>query len=1790
MANIELNIVALGDFSSVQNQIKALQAQVALLNKATGGLGLNPVLSKNLQSITNDFSNALVASGQFSKQTISLQTETEKFGAALQKGSLGLGNYYQIITKQNGAATNSIKALAVEQTKLQNSIITSDPTKQGFYSVYTPKNIDLIANSTKIAANEANLYAIAVNKGSQALINFGKNTQWAGRQLTVGMSMPLLLFGQQAVSQFDKVNTALTQLQKVYGEGLIPPSDQTIQNISNQVLDLGKSIASTMGIAQSDTIATAASFAAMGKQGQQLLDITAQTERLAKLGNLDQTTATNAMIALQNVYKLSTTGTADAVNFLGAMQKQTSLSMTDLVQAESRVGPIIDQLGGSYKDTAIMLLAMKEAGVPAAQAANALKTAFASIIAPSSAANKEFAKYGISLDKIKHDNGPVAMIQDLQNSLKGLSPLVREQLIEKLFGKFQFTRMSALIANFGQVGSQTVNALKVAGATSSELTNLANQEMKKATSSPSAQWQIALQTLKADLYPIGQTIIKVGTEILKFGNAVSKVFSGLPAPVKMVLGIMAGFVALSGPIIMLTGLLANFAGYLLRGAFNLKQLVTGGKTLGQLLTPELVASQNAAELFSKGIIGDVDAINLLSTSIKDLTNNLTAMISTMNAGAGIQDLATTIAGVAQAETRVYEQAKIPGFAAGKIVGPGSGTSDSIIARVSNGETIIPADKSIKYADIINAIITGKFPSFATGKQAISDMFRGRDLSHMSAKIVMPDGTVYEPGPSGSVQYSQLSPQHQAMAQQKFGYSAEEIANDPKIKNAFVSGYDRQVNQAQAGGNLSIDAMKSYLSGTPTELQAGKGVVKHDPLVAYSTIMDDIGVAAKDRVATAAKIDSALIAKLEEAKASGKTHIADVVSREEQISGDILGSAVEDVAKQNGYNTSNLYGMTETRTNYTSSSGKASRRRAFGAQTTTAGGAALASKARRGTEFSGTAASFQSEVEQGYDSAIANILAQEKASGTKIGETLVTSSREAIKAASPSKEGEQLAIDFGDGIDLGAQKVVPKVEEIGTNVGKTLTESTATAITENASMIETAAGETATRAGSTMMQKIKATMTSGMGAGMAAMMAAPLVGKVNGTAGSVLSNAGMVGSAVAMIPGLNAFTPEIMAGTAAITLAYKGIDKIIQDIHTHNAQVAADTSGNTDAVQLIGGTVANTTHVMTQFNDILDKVATTSGPDLAKGLSVSNDQIKTFTDHVNNLPKDNQLSLVMQQLKGISDDGSAAKIAQQFAASEMAINGISQTQANSLIQLMLASTGHNAAGATTNTPANQLQAIKTTLASLKPGTKEFETFVGTLSDVAVNTTSWDTYKSIIDAIGSSAKTSDEYLTGLINHLNSVGDTKAAGMIQNFKAAGFTGPEIQDMQTASALGILLNTTGSGPGLPFAANNKKDDAAIEAAIQAAKNKLKLDQAAAANASSAAANGGISTASQAATDASLKAQIRTLTDKKKIIDAELKTQKDITAEMQRQMQYQAAQTTAAEDAKTALESGNYIKAAQYKQQAAYNTMSFNAQTKANSLQNQSDALANQIADLTDQQSKLAAAIQANTSAVVSSTAAKVAADTSVPAAPPTVAFGQLATPNNIPSLGAAYNAAKAAKVGNTSWWDGGKANFDPAQWNNIAGKWSLGLTENSRQGITKLIDSQYTAPTDPKGRNYVTFDHNDMQYLFAQLKGGKVELMGSGKIGTVWDSKTGKYVDPSKLSVNLPTPTASASASIGGSVAAGGIQQNFQFNLGGSVDSTVVAQLKGAAGDLGKAAATGATSGKMKVVAQAPAGKAKK
>ena len=687
------------------------------------GVGMGATLAKDLNASGAAFKAAMLSSGQFTATTVKMTSEVAKFGTALETGKLKLSDYYNIMMKKSGEATASLKLLAAEQVKLQNSIIMSDPTKRGILSVFTPTQINAVANATKLATMEQNLYNLAIAKGSTALITWGKNTQWAGRQLSVGLTMPMVMFGAVAAKTFKDVNTELTRLQRLYGVGLVAPSQQQIDKISTSVIDLGKQIASTMGIAQKDVAATAADFAAIGRTGDDLLTATTEAMRLSKLGGVDAHTAFLTITSLQNTFKVSSGDLNEAVNFFSAIQKQTALNIQDVSDALPRIGPIVRQLGGNYRDTALMMLSMKEAGVPAAQAANAIKSAMASMISPTRAAKDAFAGFNINLASLstKSQGNPVVMIQALQQALSQVEPLARAQLIEKLFGKFQFARVTALLDNLGKAGSQTQLGFKIAGASIKELSDLTAQEMKLATESTTGKFSRAVESFKATIYPIGQKFLEIMTIILKFGNAVGKAFSGLPGPVKSILGIFAGGAALAGPIIMLTGLLANFAGYIMKGMLNLKLLATGGTSFKQLLTPELVAASTAAQVFDSKILQDVEAVDLLSAAIQRLTVSMESMAMAMSMSAGgIGGMAR----VAQVATMAKaEQMVIPGFAnsvvaldpnagGGYVTGPGPKGVDSIHAMIAPGESVVSAAMTEKHAPIIDAVINDAVPGYA----------------------------------------------------------------------------------------------------------------------------------------------------------------------------------------------------------------------------------------------------------------------------------------------------------------------------------------------------------------------------------------------------------------------------------------------------------------------------------------------------------------------------------------------------------------------------------------------------------------------------------------------------------------------------------------------------------------------------------------------------------------------------------------------------------------------------------------------------------------------------------------------------------------------------------------------------------------------------------------------------------------------------------------------------------------------------------------------------------------------
>ena len=1560
MANIELNIVALGDFSSVNAQIKALQAQVALLQQGMAGVGVNSTLAKDLNNITNSFKQTMLSTGQFTASTVKMATETEKFGQALQKGSLGIGNYFNILTNRASSATSSVKALAVEQTKLQNSVIMSDPTKQGFYSVFTPTTINAVANATKIAANEQNIYNIAVEKGSQALINWGKNTQWAGRQLTVGMSMPLILFGQQAIASFDSVNKAITQLQKVYGEGLTPPSQNSINQISQQVLDLGRNMASTLGITQEFTVQVASSFAAMGKMGTDLTTATEQTVRLAKLGNLDQQTATSAVIALQNVYKLNTTQLSDAVNYFGAIQKQTSLSMNDLVSAESRVGPIIDQLGGSYKDTSVMLLAMKEAGVPAAQAANALKSAFGSIIAPTAAANKEFQSFGISLDSIKNAGGPVQMIQALQASLQNLSPLVREQLIEKLFGKYQFARISALIENFGKVGSQTANAIKVANASSQQIQNLANQELTQATSTPSAQWTKAMATIKADLYPVGQKLIEFGTKILQFGNGIAKLFQGLPGPVKAVMGALAIGVALSGPIIMLTGLFANFVGYVIKGIFNLKQLATGGKTLGQLLTPEMIAAQNASKLFGDGIASDVEEIDLLNTAIKQLTVSMQELIASMNQGAGISTLTeavTALDSVATAEAGIPAAIrnipfKAPGMATGGYV-PGSGNSDTFPAMLTPGEAVIPKEQAQKYGPFIGAMISGNLPGYAVGTQS----------TFGEATFVKP-GSTSAPSEIAKLANYIIGPQLEAI---RAIIEKLNLTLNPKQINDMVTADAAHIQHATTpeghkAWQLSNLTAASGAENKALEYLAGEGKARKNIRPHWQDSTDKIMNAMLDatsdptaieeikKTAARVRIGSQPINEFE-----GKFMNAVMADMQEKVKAGIVpksSTTINYLPAAKAISDARLNGDLPS---YESLTYKANEPEILAAMAKSGKDAEMAAREAAAQYI----AALKAGIEAGtvtVEEAVSDLVAKGLSAG-----------QAAAEIASPSGLFRRmLGLPLAQGAAQGVVEGTPELEA---------------AVTQSVEAAATAGEEAAVKSGGILGRATNfmsggamgGGVAGGMGAGMTAMMmgqmASPLLKNIPGIGGAASAGVGDAASTfglVSMIPGVGMQAKLALTAVAGgFGIVKSAISSFVEAEKQRQAELASSFTASSDAITMFGGSVNNASTNIIAFTAGVKETA----PELTA--------LQQNVQAIAKLAPDNPFKLMAKDLKSMGDASSVIGTLKQFAATQV-MNGMDPAKVKDMITALLSYTG-------------QTQYLKAALDEILPAT----------NSVSAATESWfqkmNSQMGTIDLTATKlsqlSQIQQQYGKGLLNLVTT--QIESGGTALQIKTTyDMLTQSIQDQAGAYQALILAAQNAQQTGLATSLALSQSmglsvaQATILAEVTQAKGTPTDPKSVAAALSStdkitSLANDFERKAHASAQEAATTAQVavnqqtslQSLQQQKKVIDAQLKDEKDKEASIKAQNQFLLSQTDIDNQIRTAVASGNFLQAALLRQQKASNAYDYSTSQNVSPLQAKSDKLATQIAAVQDAMSGTALKQQQD-----AATKLQLAADNFVP------------------------------------------------------------------------------------------------------------------------------------------------------------------------------------------------------------------
>lgn len=629
---MQVRIVTSANTSQARAEFAALERQVAALNaemfKSTVIPGkINPQGFANMQRAldagSRTFRNAIASSGQYHTEQLKINSATQQYTELLSKQKLSMRD---IVKNQR-----IMKAAYREQLAIQQMAVRTTPSSisdgRRVLDIAVPTNVSKELDTIRQRMGWINALTASA---SQQMINWGKNTQWAGRQLMVGFTMPIAAFGAATGVLAYNVDKQMVRIQKVYDttadannttlKGQMAVEKELAQ-VRNDSFETARLAAREYGAAVNDTLEIQAELAATGKKGNELQEATSEVMRISMLGELDRQVALKASIALQSIMGLSSRELAQQFNYLNAVENATSLATEDFAKAiPIALGPL-KEMGGDVQDLGLLLVAMKQRGIEAGEGANAIKAMMQRLYRPSKQIREEWqALAGINLFEVRDRNkgNVMGMLKDIQEATAGMSQEKKVPLIGGLIGSYQVSRINAVLNGLKDLETgvgQTSKVLEINGQDFTEWADIAERETERWQESASGRFKRTLETFKIELAKMGEPFLAVGSTILSFLTKMAVWFNDLPDMAKKGTAIAIMIAAVIGPLVMLVGLFANFTG-------NIGKMVTTLANLGlkfNVITKESKAAALAAELTEAGFISEAKAVQLLTAEINALT-------------------------------------------------------------------------------------------------------------------------------------------------------------------------------------------------------------------------------------------------------------------------------------------------------------------------------------------------------------------------------------------------------------------------------------------------------------------------------------------------------------------------------------------------------------------------------------------------------------------------------------------------------------------------------------------------------------------------------------------------------------------------------------------------------------------------------------------------------------------------------------------------------------------------------------------------------------------------------------------------------------------------------------------------------------------------------------------------------------------------------------------------------------------------------------------------------------------
>lgn len=377
------------------------------------------------------------------------------------------------------------------------------------------------------------------------LKSLGKGFTDAGKKLTVGLSVPLTIFGGAALNaaaSFDEIFRGISAIARASGS-----SEDDINQLRDAIMEFGQ-----RGVFSINEVAQAVDD--MVKDGLDPAAISAsQLPAVYDLAAASGEDLASSQIALSDAMQSFGASTDEAqkyadtfANFLNA----TPGDLYDFQEALQPIGPIAAANGISLDELGGALAILANNGIRGSEAGNGLKRVLLNLQSPTGAAADAIEDLGIQVYDAEGNMRPlVDILGQLEDSLSGATQEEKNFALEAIGGAYGVTALNTLL-NEGTISlADYTEAMKESGSASQIAAD--RQEGLSATLKElKAKFQTIMITIGEAIAPV---VEQLAEKLVPAIEKAVKWFNQLSPGVKQAIVIFGGLLIVLGPLLMIVG-------------------------------------------------------------------------------------------------------------------------------------------------------------------------------------------------------------------------------------------------------------------------------------------------------------------------------------------------------------------------------------------------------------------------------------------------------------------------------------------------------------------------------------------------------------------------------------------------------------------------------------------------------------------------------------------------------------------------------------------------------------------------------------------------------------------------------------------------------------------------------------------------------------------------------------------------------------------------------------------------------------------------------------------------------------------------------------------------------------------------------------------------------------------------------------------------------------------------------------------------------------------------------------